>query len=186
MARHSFWTEFFLVNLIYVVMYTFTLGFIYPIQKILAAESLAVVGLLFLPHGVRVVAFHYLGSRAIFHLLPASYLTWVITVYGSDLDLHPLAPIASILACYLGYKMHNAINKTRKEQLLNNKWVNLLVMSGIMSIIDGATLALLNFDGDFLTGVFGYLIGDTAGAFFFMVIALYIYRSNKFLSWNFG
>ena len=68
MARHSFWTEFFLVNLIYVVMYTFTLGFIYPIQKILAVESLAVVGLLFLPHGVRGVAFHYLGSRAIFHL----------------------------------------------------------------------------------------------------------------------
>ncbi len=182
MARHSFWTEFFLVNLIYVVMYTFTLGFIYPIQKILAAESLAVVGLLFLPHGVRVAAFHYLGSRAIFHLLPASYLTWVITVYGSDLDLHPLAPIASILACYLGYKMHNAINKTRKEQLLNNKWVNLLVMS----IINGATLALLNFHGDFLTGVFGYLIGDIAGAFFFMVIALYIYRYNKFLSSNFG
>ena len=89
MAKHSFWTECFLVSLIYVVIYTFTLGFIYPMQKILAAESLAVVGLLFLPHGVSVVAFHYLGSRAILHLLPASYLTWVITVYGSDLDLHP-------------------------------------------------------------------------------------------------
>ena len=78
--------------------------------------------------------------------------------------------------------MHNAINKTRTEQLLNNTWVNLLVMS----IINGATLALLNFDGDFLTGVFGYLIGDIAGAFFFMVIALYIYRSIKFLSSNLG
>jgi hypothetical protein len=180
MAKHSFWTEFFLVNVIYVVMHTFTLGFIYPMQKILAAKSLAVVGLLFFPHGVRVVAFHYLGSRAILHLLPASYLTWVTTVYGSDLDLHPLAPIASILACYLGFIMHNSINKTRTEQLLNNTWVNLLVMSGTMSTINGATLALLNFDGDFLTGVFGYLIGDIAGAFFFMVIALYIYRSIKF------
>jgi hypothetical protein len=115
---------------------------------------------------VRAVAFHYLGARAFIHLLPASYLTWFITVYGSDLDLHPLASIASILACYVGYKMHNAINKTRKEQLLNNTWVNLLVMSGIISIIDGATLALLNFDGDFLTGVFGYLIGDIAGGIF--------------------
>jgi hypothetical protein len=76
--------------------------------------------------------------------------------------------------------MHNSINKTRTEQLLNNTWVNLLVMSGTMSTINGATLALLNFDGDFLTGVFGYLIGDIAGAFFFMVIALYIYRSIKF------
>ena len=119
-------------------------------------------------------------------MLPASYFTWFITVYGSDLDLHPVAPIASILACYLGYKMHNAINKTTTEQLLNNTWVNLLFMLGIMSIINGAALALVNFDGDLLTGVFGYLIGDIAGAFFFMVIALYIYRSIKFFSANFG
>ena len=69
MAKHSFWTEFFLVNLTYFVMYTFTLGFIYPIQKILAAESLAVVGLLFLPHGVRVVAFNYLGLRAFWRVI---------------------------------------------------------------------------------------------------------------------
>ena len=82
--------------------------------------------------------------------------------------------------------MHNARNKTTTEQLLNNTWVNLLFMLGIMSIINGAALALVNFDGDFLTGVFGYLIGDIAGAFFFMVIALYIYRSIKFFSTNFG
>ncbi len=82
--------------------------------------------------------------------------------------------------------MHNAINKMTTEQLLNNTWVNLLFMLGIMSIINGAALALVNFDGDFLTGVFGYLIGDIAGAFFFMVIALYIYLSIKFFSSNFG
>jgi len=70
--------------------------------------------------------------------------------------------------------MHNAINKTTTEQLLNNTWVNLLFMLGIMSIINGAALALLNFDGDFLTGVFGYLIGDIAGAFFFGDCALHL------------
>jgi hypothetical protein len=37
-----------------------------------------------------------------------------------------------------------------------------------------------------LTGVFGYLTGDIAGAFFFMVIALYIYRSIKLIVKNFG
>jgi len=59
-------------------------------------------------------------------------------------------------------------------------------MSGIMSILNGVALTLLNFDGDFLTGVFGYLIGDISGAFFFMVISLYVYRSIKFFSTNFG
>ena len=170
----------------YLVMYTLTLGFIFPVQQIIAAESLAVIGLLFLPHGVRAVAFHYLGARAIIHLLPASYLTWFITVYGNNLDLHPLGPIASVMACYLGYLMFNAINHLKSDKLITNTWINVLIMSAIMSILNGAALALLNFDGDFLTGVFGYLIGDIAGAFFFMVIALYIYRSIKFFSTNFG
>jgi hypothetical protein len=119
-------------------------------------------------------------------LLPASYLTWFITVYGNNLDLHPLGPMASVIACYFGYLMFNAVNRLKSDKLITNTWINVLIMSAIMSILNGAALTLLNFDGDFLTGVFGYLIGDIAGAFFFMVIALYIYRSIKFFSSNFG
>ena len=170
----------------YLVMHTLTLGFIFPVQQIIAAESLAVIGLLFLPHGVRAVAFHYLGTRAFIHLLPASYLTWFITVYGNDLELHPLGPLASVTACYLGYVLFTMVNRNKSDKLITNTWINVLIMSAIMSILNGAALALLNFEGDFLTGVFGYLIGDIAGAFFFMVIALYIYRSIKFFSSNFG
>ena len=167
-------------------MHTLTLGFIFPVQQIIAAESLAVIGLLFLPHGVRAVAFHYLGTRAFIHLLPASYLTWFITVYGNDLELHPLGPLASVTACYLGYVLFTMVNRNKSDKLITNTWINVLIMSAIMSILNGAALALLNFEGDFLTGVFGYLIGDIAGAFFFMVIALYIYRSIKFFSSNSG
>lgn len=65
MSKHSFWTEFFLVNVIYVVMYTFTLGFIYPMQKILAAESLAVVGF-FLPTAYALLHFIILGREQFF------------------------------------------------------------------------------------------------------------------------
>ena len=186
LKQQNFWTEFFLVNMTYLVMYTLTLGFIFPIQQIIAAESLAVIGLLFLPHGVRAVAFHYLGARACVHLLPASYVTWFITVYGNDLELHPLGPFASVTACYLGYVLFTIVNRIKSDKFITNTWINVLIMSAIMSILNGAALALLNFDGDFLTGVFGYLIGDIAGAFFFMVIALYIYRSIKFFSSNFG
>jgi len=186
LKQQNFWTEFFLVNITYLVMYTLTLGFIFPIQQIIATKSLAVIGLLFLPHGVRAVAFHYLGARAFIHLLPASYLTWFITVYGNNLDLHPLGPMASVIACYFGYLMFNAVNRLKSDKLITNTWINVLIMSAIMSILNGAALTFLNFDGDFLTGVFGYLIGDIAGAFFFMVIALYIYRSIKFFSSNFG
>jgi hypothetical protein len=69
---------------------------------------------------------------------------------------------------------------------VTNTWVDVLLLAAIMSIFNGAALTILNFDGDFLTGVFGYLTGDIAGAFFFMVIALYIYRSIKLIVKNFG
>jgi hypothetical protein len=150
-------------------MYTLTLGFIFPVQQIIAAESLAVIGLLFLPHGVRAVAFHYLGARAFIHLLPASYLTWFITVYGNNLDLHPLGPLASVMACYLGYLMFNAINRLKSDKLITNTWVNVLIMSAIMSILNGAALALLNFDADWCIWIFDwrhcrgiFLYGDCA------------------------
>ena len=186
MIRTGFWTELFLVNVTYIVTYTLTLGFIFPIQQIIAADSLAVIGLLFLPHGVRAVAFHYLGARAFIHLLPAAYLTWFITVYGNDLELHPLGPLASSAGCLLGYIGHTTIKKLVPNNLVTNTWIDVLLLSAIMSIFNGAALTILNFEGDFLTGVFGYLIGDIAGAFFFMVIALYIYRSIKLIGKNFG
>ena len=34
-----FWTEFFLVNVTYLVMYTLTLGFIFPIQQIISCKK---------------------------------------------------------------------------------------------------------------------------------------------------
>lgn len=69
-----------------------------------------------------------------------------------------------------------------QKELIKNPWVNLLSLAAVMSVLNGAALTLLNFEGDFLTGVFGYLIGDIAGAFFFLIIALYIYKSIKHLS----
>jgi len=78
------------------------------------------------------------------------------------------------------------VNRIKSDNFMTKTWINVLIMSGIMSILNGVALTLLNFDGDFLTGVFGYLIGDIAGAFFFMVISLYVYRSIKFFSTNFG
>lgn len=182
MLRATIATEFFLINLTYLIMYTLTLGFIFPLQKIVASEGLSVVGLLFLPHGVRAAAFYYCGTRAILHLLPAAYITWFITVYGSDLELHPIAPLASVLACYGGFAFYNLAIRLNSEPLIKNPWVNLLGLAAVMSVLNGAALTLLNFEGDFLTGVFGYLIGDIAGAFFFLIIALYIYKSIKHLS----
>jgi hypothetical protein len=53
----KWFVECFLVFVGYTTIYTFTLGFIYPMQKIIMPENSLLASLLFLPHGVRATAF---------------------------------------------------------------------------------------------------------------------------------
>ena len=79
--------EAFLVFVGYTAAYTLTLGFVYPMQKILLPENSLMASLLFLPHGVRAIAFFLFGLRATLYLLPAHYAMWYITVHGADIGL---------------------------------------------------------------------------------------------------
>ena len=58
----------------------------------------------FLPHGVRVFAFYFLGWRAAFYLVPASYLMMVLSVQAG-IELDPWAVIVSPAACYIGFEL---------------------------------------------------------------------------------
>ena len=80
--------EAFLVFVGYTAAYTLTLGFVYPMQKILLPENSLMASLLFLPHGVRAIAFFLFGIRATLYLLPAHYAMWYITVHGADIGSH--------------------------------------------------------------------------------------------------
>ena len=71
--------EGFLVFVGYTAAYTLTLGFVYPIQKILLPENSLMASLLFLPHGVRAIAFFLFGLRATLYLLPAHYACLLYT-----------------------------------------------------------------------------------------------------------
>ena len=95
--------EAFLVFVGYTAAYTLTLGFVYPMQKILLPENSLMASLLFLPHGVRAIAFFLFGLRATLYLFPAHYAMWYITVHGADIGLDFFSPLVSVLGCLLGY-----------------------------------------------------------------------------------
>ena len=103
-------TTFVIVSIAYIISYALTSGFVYPIQTTLLPNVSEKTGLLFLPHGVRIIAMYYLGWRAMFHLLPASYLMWFLSVYGNGLDLGVYEPIMSLLACYVGVKLAEVLS----------------------------------------------------------------------------
>ena len=88
----KWFVEFFLVFVGYTAAYTFTLGFIYPMQKIILPENSLLASVLFLPHGVRALAFFFFGLKAALYLLPAHYAMWFISVHGADISLDLFSP----------------------------------------------------------------------------------------------
>ena len=97
------WFIEFLVFVGYTAAYTFTLGFIFPMQKIILPENSLLASLLFLPHGVRAIAFFLFGLRATLYLMPAHYAMWYISVHGADISLDLFSPLVSVLGALIGY-----------------------------------------------------------------------------------
>jgi hypothetical protein len=93
------------VSVGYISAYTITSGLVMPLQKIFAPQLPVVFSLLFLPHGIRVLAVYFLGWRGILYLIPCSYLMWAISVYGSSIDLAILSPLASLSVVYVAVRM---------------------------------------------------------------------------------
>ena len=66
------------VSISFVIASSLTLGLVFPLQAMLLSGSKLEIGLLFLPHGVRILAFHFFGWKAILYLMPTSYLFWLL------------------------------------------------------------------------------------------------------------
>jgi len=91
---------FLIVSVAYIVTFSLTFGFVFPLQQLLLSGISSQVGLLFLPHGVRVLTLYFYGWRGMFYLLPVSYLMILLSVEQTGQDL--LAPVVSLVCCYFG------------------------------------------------------------------------------------
>ena len=61
---------FLIVSCVYIVTFSLTFGFVFPLQQLLFSGVSTQVSLLFLPHGVRVLTLYFYGWRGMFYLLP--------------------------------------------------------------------------------------------------------------------
>ncbi|WP_040820503.1 hypothetical protein [Thalassobium sp. R2A62] len=173
--------NFVLVNILYVVSCALTLGFVFPLQSMLLGSSLLDIGLLYLPHGVRVLAFYFFGWQAIFYLLPASYLFLALSnSAGTDLDI--MTPVVSMIACYLGYKAATFIPLFRNRALSPGLWKFLIFSGASSSLANGIALSFLQHQGAELLSVIGYMIGDVFGLCACFVILMYLFRFARLLA----
>ena len=167
--------HFVIVSIAFIVASSLTLGFVIPVQGLLSQYAIPEIGLIFLPHGIRVIAFHYLGWKAVLHMLPASYLFWALSnTSGSELDV--LSPIVSMVACYIGFL--GATFVVQKEDIGNkiSTWKYFVLAGATSSVVNGLALSWLQFADTPLSAVVGYVVGDTLGLAVCLVVLMYAFR----------
>ena len=169
-------TTFVIVSFAYIISHALTTGFVSPLQSTFLAGVSDKIGLLFLPHGVRIITVYYLGWKAILLLLPASYLMWFFEVYGGDIDLSIYAPIVSLIACWIGVTLTKATFEEKSDMLDISAWKFLIVAGAAGSLLNGIGLSLLQHNSQVGLSVLGYVIGDVAGLFASLLILMYVFR----------
>jgi hypothetical protein len=167
--------HFVIVSIAFIVASSLTLGFVIPVQGLLSQYAIPEIGLIFLPHGIRVIAFHYLGWKAVLHMIPASYLFWALSnTSGSELDV--LSPIVSMVACYIGFLGATVV--VHKEDIGNkiSTWKYFVIAGATSSVVNGVALSWLQFEDTPFSALVGYVVGDTLGLAVCLVVLMYVFR----------
>ena len=175
----KWFVECFLVFVGYTTVYTFTLGFIYPMQNIILPENSLMASLLFLPHGVRALAFFLFGLKAAIYLLPAHYAMWYISVHGADIGLDIFSPLVSILGCILGYLIFVSIRKYIPENIQYKGWPLVIVIITFSAFFNSIGLSRLHSSVSDIEYFLAYFWGDVLGGVIFLILAMYIWRILK-------
>ena len=166
-----------IISFSYIASYTLVAGFFTPLQALLFPNFTTTISLLFLPHGVRILAAYYYGWKSFFLLVPASYFMWIISVYGANIPLNLAQPIISTVSCILGVKIiSKRLTHIFREDIL------ILVFAGIIgSILNGLCNSLLINNTFLSTQVLSYIFGDVLGQ---IVLMLFFFQTLKFINFN--
>jgi uncharacterized membrane protein YeaQ/YmgE (transglycosylase-associated protein family) len=166
-----------IISFSYIASYTLVAGFFYPLQTLLFPNLTTTISLLFLPHGIRILAAYYYGWKSFLLIIPAAYFMWIISVYGFQIPLHPIQPIVSVLSCILGIKI---ISKKLTYNFRED--IPFLIIAGIIgSILNGLFNSLLMNDTFLSTQVLSYIFGDVLGQ---IVLMLLFFQTLKFIDFN--
>ena len=166
---------FIIISVAYIASYTLVAGFIAPLQELILPTFTTSISLLFLPHGIRILAAYYYGWKALPLLLPSMYLMWFITVYANNISLHPLSPLFSGIACIIAVKF---IFKNIKY-MIEKEWKLLLFAGLIGSFLNGLSHSFLVHKSFLTTLLIGYTIGDILGQILLMIMFIYILKFIK-------
>jgi len=159
-----------------------------PVQHYFLSSSTMAGSLLFIPHGIRVLAVWLCGVRAILPLILAEFLGGVF-LWQPDVGLDVLlgSSLVGGLCVYLTFELFRLagmeLRPDGKHSALNN-WKSLILLASIASVFNSVgkqiffeSLAPLT-DEVLILAMFW--IGDTAGTFACLLLLIGIRRRFRF------
>jgi len=167
---------FVIVSIAYIASYTVTSGLISPIQNMILPD-IPIAGMLFLPHGIRILAAYYYGWKALPLLLPSVYLMWYIDVYGNGIPLSPIQPIISLVCCVIAVQLVFRATKS----IIEKEWKLILIAGLFGSVLSSLiTNYILNMNFFNIT-ILQFIIGDIAGQMTLMLMLIYLFRFSRMI-----
>ncbi len=130
---------------------------------------LAFNSLVFLPHGIRILAAFLVGARSIIPLMIGALIT---SSLGLDGGTYPLVSLIPGVTCgYLAFKVFELAGFEFKPGFASlRQWRGIVLVSFVAALLNGlgivVILVLSGLDeSEVLPRLFGYVVGDTLGAF---------------------
>lgn len=180
-----------IVILAYVVSHGLVATIITPVQGMLLPEVTVFASLIYLPHGVRVLATWALGWMAIPAICVGAAIAALLFTSADHWDLLQPALLESIFvgACcaflafelvrWFGYDFY--IGRSKKLD-----WKGMIYIGGISSIINslGQTIVYSGMIGigQMAPVLFIYMLGDLIGLVVCMVALMFVFRVIRFSS----
>jgi hypothetical protein len=180
--------EFAVIFIAYLIAFAIVHFVVEPVQRYFVSSSTIVSSLLFIPHGIRVIAAWLCGVRAILPLILAEFLgsmwLWQPDV-GTSVVLG--SSMVGGLCVYLTFEVFRLtgieLQSGGKDSGLTN-WKSLILLAGIASIFNSIGKQIF-FDSlaplaDEVLIIAMFWIGDTLGTFACLLLLISVRRRFRF------
>jgi hypothetical protein len=180
--------DFLIIALAYIVGYLVVDFIVAPVQYLYLSRDFTVGSLMFIPHGIRVLAVWLCGSRAILPLIIAELFCTVI-LWQPDVAISTSLGSSMVggLCVYLTFEVFRLagieMRPDGKDSALTN-WRSLILLASIASVFNSVgkqiffgSLAPLT---DEIISIAMFWIGDTLGTFACLLLIIGIRRRFQF------
>ena len=180
--------EFAVIFIAFVLAYALVDFVVEPIQHQFVSSSVMAGSLLFIPHGIRVLAVWLCGARALLPLIAAEFLGGIF-LWQPDVGLDVLfgSSMAGGLCVYLTFELFRLagieMRPDGKDSALTN-WRSLILLASIASVFNSIgkqiffeSLAPL---ADQVLIIAMFWVGDTLGTFACLLLLIGIRRRFQF------